>query len=307
MPKTPKKMRACLLVHKKSANRPEVREAIEYCQQQGADLTIRIPWKGKDRRAFVDQAIRDGISRIIAGGGDGTLNKITNILMKKGRSTKVSMGIMPLGTANDFAYGAGIPREDLKAALLLAGTGTGTTIDVGKVNGQHFINVASGGFGAEITATTPQDLKAALGGAAYTLMGLAKALKLEPYNGRFVTDDGQSQEGSMIAMAVGNSRYAGGGFEVAPKADLRDGLLDISILSSISGLDPIALASEIADPFNESNKVFHYRQAKSFSIESDRPLHMNLDGEPIIDTRFEFDTVKHGLSVVLGDKVGRQK
>ncbi|MGI9401360.1 MAG: lipid kinase YegS, partial [Rhizobiaceae bacterium] len=271
---------------------------------QGVELSVRIPWKGKDRRAFVDQAIADGITRIIAGGGDGTLNKVSNILMKKGRAKKVSMGIMPLGTANDFAFGAGIPREDLNKALLLAATGTATAIDIGKVNGLHFINVASGGFGAEITATTPQDLKAALGGAAYTLMGLAKALKLKPYNASVVGTDGQSKEVSMIAMAVGNNRFAGGGFEVAPKADMRDGLLDLSILSNEVRLDPVAMAAEIADPFNKDNKVFHYRQERSFSIQSDRPLHMNLDGEPLIDTRFEFETIKRKLSVVLGNQTG---
>jgi lipid kinase YegS len=294
---------ACLILHKKSANRPEVRQAIDFCKQQGVDLKVRIPWRGKDRREFIDQAIKTGTSRIIAGGGDGTLNKVVNVLMKKDRSRKVSLGIMPLGTANDFAYGASIPRDDLNAALLLAATGDPTPIDVGKANDRFFLNVASGGFGAEVTATTPQKLKAALGGAAYTLAGLAKALKLQPSNCRIHMDGGAVEEVSMVAMAVGNNRFAGGGFEVAPKADMRDGLLDFSVLTADSIPNAAKLAAQLSDPMAASDKLLRHHQAKSISIESGRPLHMNLDGEPFIEKRFDFDTIRQGLSVVLGTPV----
>ena len=105
-------------------------------------------------------------------------------------------------------------------------------IDVGEVNGRYFVNVASGGFGAEITATTPRDLKAALGGIAYSIVGLARIWELKPYHGTYTGPDGVTENGTMIFMAVGNNRFAGGGFEVAPRADLQDGLLDVAVLSA---------------------------------------------------------------------------
>jgi YegS/Rv2252/BmrU family lipid kinase len=220
--------------------------------------------------------------------------------MKKKRARKVSLGVMPLGTANDFARGAGLPLDDLAAALYLATTGKATSVDVGQANENYFINVASGGFGAEVTAITPQDMKKALGGAAYSLVGLVRALQLEPYTGKIVLPDGTSKEGSMVIMAVGNNRFAGGAFEVAPKADLTDGLLDLAVLASADASDLKDIAAELADPFNENNKFLMYRQLESFVIESDRPLHMNLDGEPLVERRFEFKTHPHALSVVLG-------
>ena len=294
--------KACLILHKKTCMRPDVVQAIEALEQSDFDLMVRIPWSRSDMKMFMRQAIADGVTRIIAGGGDGTLNDIANFLMKKDRAQKTSLGVFPLGTANDFARGAEIPANDLTAALHLAATGTATPIDIGEVNGRCFINVASGGFGAEITATTPKDLKKALGGAAYTLMGLAKVINLQPYIGRYTDPDGRTEEASVIVMAVGNNRFAGGGFEVAPKANMQDGLLDFSVLSSDGAPDPRVIAAELADPFNSENRYLRYHQASTFTFESDRPLHMNLDGEPMLESRFEFKTHPRALEVVLGDR-----
>ncbi len=293
--------KACLLLHKKSCMRPEVKDAIKNVQGSGVDLMVRIPWRKRDMKTFIKEAKKVGISRIIAGGGDGTLNDVVNCLMKKGRAEDFSLGVFPLGTANDFARGAGIPRDDLSAALQLAATGMATPIDVGEANGRFFVNVASGGFGAEVTATTPKQLKAALGGLAYSLMGMVKVMNLQPYTGRLITADGKSEEGSMVVMAVGNNRFAGGGFEVAPKADLQDGLLDLAAISSADVSNAKAIAAELEDPFNEANQFLLYRQLDGFVIESDKPLHMNLDGEPCVGDRFEFKTHPRALGVVLAD------
>ena len=294
-----KKPEAVLLLHKKSCNLPEVKQAVRDVQDRGVDLQVLIPWRGRDQKAFIKDAIRSGATRFIAGGGDGTVNGVVNNLMKKDRASKVSLGVMPLGTANDFARGAGLPLDNLTAALHLAATGEATPIDVGQANDDYFINVASGGFGAEVTATTPQDFKKALGGAAYTIMGAVRALNLEPYSGRLILPDGTSRQWEMVFMAVGNNRFAGGAFEVAPKADLTDGLLDLAALAPFGTTDLPQVTAELADPFNEGNRFLLYRQLDSFVIESDRPLHMNLDGEPVTDSRFEFRTHPRALSVVL--------
>lgn len=292
--------KAYLIMHKKSCMRPEVKAAIKAVKKAGVDLTVRIPWAKRDITTFVKQAIKDGVTRIIAGGGDGTVGHVTNRLMKKGRAGKVSLGVFPLGTANDFAHGAGLPREDLAAALRLAATGNALPIDIGEVNGRYFINVASGGFGAEITATTPQDLKKVLGGLSYTLVGLARLSELKPYHGTYTGPDGVREDGTMLVMAVCNNRFAGGGFEVAPKANMQDGLLDVAMLSAdtLPPLNPIR--AELEDPMNSANKFLRYRQASSFTIDADRPLHMNLDGEPMVDQHFSFRTHPGALHVVLG-------
>ena len=177
----------CLILHRKSANEPAVKEAVRYVRGQGIDLRVRIPWNKRDKRRVVREALDAGSTRLIAGGGDGTINAVVNALVGKGKKPpRATMGILPLGTANDFAHGLGLPVDDLGQCLEIACTRPARQIDVGRANGRSFINVASGGFGAEITATTPVKMKKALGGGAYTLMGLIKAFNLKPYEGRLV-------------------------------------------------------------------------------------------------------------------------
>ncbi len=296
-----KEPRVCLVLHKKSCTRPAVKAAVKHARQSGIEIDVYIPWNGKALRGFVRRAIEAGTERIVAGGGDGTLNAVVNAMMKRDQSQKASLGILPLGTANDFARGAGIDAKDLNGALLLACTGKPTKIDVGQMNGKYFINVASAGFGAEITATTPQDMKKSLGGAAYSIMGFAKAFQLEPYEGRIILPDGSVEEGSMLVMAVGNNRFAGGGYQIAPRASLTDGLLDVAVISGTRPETINRLAAELKDPTNTKNEHLLYRQLSDFRIESKKPLHVNLDGEPVKGISFDFHCCPRALAVVLSE------
>jgi lipid kinase YegS len=293
-------VRACLILHKKSCNKPEVSAAVDHIKGLGVDLDVHIPWSGKELHRFVRQVVKDGVGRIVAGGGDGTVNAVVNAMIRKDKRPEASLGVLPLGTANDFATGIGIDARDLATALELACTGRPTTIDVGWMNQTYFVNVASAGFGAEITATTPKDLKKALGGLAYSIMGFIQAFKLKPYSGRLILPDGVAQEGSMLLMAIGNSRFAGGGYEVAPRASLNDGLLDVAIVSGHPPHNLDQLRAELKDPMNPRNELLVYRQLAAFTMESDEPLHVNLDGEPVTGTRFEFRCCRNAVSVVLG-------
>ena len=295
-----------LVLHKKSCTRPEVKAAVEHVRRSGIDVDVYIPWSRKDLRRFVRQAIKDGTQRIVAGGGDGTLNAVVNAMIRGDVRPKASLGILPLGTANDFARGAGIDANDLMGALKLACTGSPTKIDVGLMNDQYFINVASAGFGAEVTATTPQDMKRLLGGMAYSIMGFVKAFQLEPYEGRLILPDGVVKEGSMLIMAVGNSRFAGGGYEVAPQASVTDGLLDVAVVSGLRPDNLSRVVDEMKHPADPRNKNPLCHQLSAFTIETGKPLHVNLDGEPIKGTHFDFRCCPGTLSVVLGGTAAKR-
>jgi lipid kinase YegS len=288
-----------LLLHRKSANRPEVKEAVKAVRRSGTKLQVRIPWNKKDKVVLVRELLKRGCKRIIAGGGDGTINSVASAIVKSKRAEPgIAMGIMPLGTANDLARGLGLPCDDLSECLWIACTGHARPMDVGLMNGKVFCNVASGGFGAEVTATTPQDIKAKLGGAAYTLNGLVKLWQMEPYRGNLHVPGELPQEGAMLLMAVGNNRLAGGGFDVAPLARSDDGKLDLMVLLETSVQDSSRILAEIKDPMNPDNVVIRYWQAERFTIESDRSLHINLDGEPVKVQKLEFSVLPHALNVV---------
>ncbi len=289
----------CLVLHRKSANEPSVKAAVKHLRARGIKLRVRIPWNKKDKRRVVKEALADGATRIVAGGGDGTLNAVADALVGKGRKPpRASMGVLPLGTANDFAHGCGLPVKDLNQCLEIACTAPARLIDVGRANGRTFINVTSGGFGAEITATTPVGMKKALGGVAYTLMGLVKAFNLQPYQGRLVVPGEEPVEGSMLFMAVGNNRLAGGGFEVAPLARMDDGLLDLSVVRRDPDTPLSTLPDELATPDNPHNKHLYYRQLAEFTLEADEGVHFNLDGEPAVERSLHFSVLPRHLPVV---------
>ena len=98
------KNKPVLLLHRKSANRPEVKEAVKAVRREGIDLQVRIPWNKKDKAVLVKELLKRGCRRIIAGGGDGTINAVAKTLVGDGSTPPAAaLGIMPLGTANDFA------------------------------------------------------------------------------------------------------------------------------------------------------------------------------------------------------------
>ena len=290
----------CLILHRKSANRPEVKDAVKAVIKAGIPIRVRVPWNKSDKPVVVREACAAGAVRIVAGGGDGTINAVVNALVGKAKKPPLAaLGILPLGTANDFARGCGLPVDDLVKCLTIACTASPQTVDVGRMNKQSFINVASLGFGAEVTATTSTELKKVLGGAAYSLMGFATALKFKPYVGQLLVPGREPQQGAMLVAAVGNNRYAGGAFDVAPKASMSDGLLDLAVISHDADFSVPTVLNELRQPFDEANQYVHYLQLSEFTIESEEKLHCNLDGEPIRKRKLKFSVLPHHLELAV--------
>jgi lipid kinase YegS len=287
-----------LVLHRKSANEPNVKEAVKKVRKEGYDLRVLVPFNKAEKPRIVQEALESGATRIIAGGGDGTINAVVNAIVGDGKNKPdLTLGICPLGTANDFARGCELPVDDLAECLRIGCEREGREIDVGVLNGRNFVNVASLGFGAEITATTPIKLKKALGGAAYTLMGMVKAMNLSPYECRVVIPGEESIEGSMLFAAVANNHFAGGGFDVAPLSKIDDGLLDLVAIRSDRGVNLININKELEDPMNPDNVHIAYRQLAEFTIESDQKLHCNLDGEPTHKKKLRFSIRPRHLKV----------
>jgi lipid kinase YegS len=291
-----------VIVNGKAAADPQLRPAISQLREQGHRVEVRVTWEGGDAASYAAEAIIDGVEVVVAAGGDGTINEVARGMLSAKETSKTALAVVPYGTANDFATGIGILKGDPLTALQLAAEGAATPIDIGKVNGRIFVNVTSGGFGAEVTANTPPKLKQALGGAAYSLMGIVTAAKMNPYECRFTAPDGTVYEGLLLVMAVGNGRQCGGGYQVTPRAILNDGLLDVVAIHDVEIPQLGMVLNELLDLTVETNQFVTYAQVPSFSLESSHPLQMNLDGEPYLDTSFQFELLPEALPFILGPR-----
>lgn len=275
-----------LLLHGKAAQDPTVRAAVQTLRDAGQPIDVRVTWEAAQATMFAREAAEAGVEVVVSGGGDGTTNEVVQGLLASEVKTLPALAILPLGTANDLARSLGIPFDDPLAALHLAAEGTPSSIDVGLVNERPFVNVASGGFGAEVTARTPPGLKEALGGAAYSLTGLFSAAELKPVACR-LTAAGQVLELSIAVLAIGNGRHAGGGFAVTPEARLDDGLLDLMIIPAVPLASLPQLVGELFRISAADNQHILYWQLPEFEMQFADDFLINLDGEPLRGREFQ--------------------
>jgi len=294
-----------IVLHGKAAGDARVRTAVHTLRQDGRDVEVRVTWEPGDAARLTAEAVAEAhtgtIDCIIAGGGDGTINEVFAAAYAAGLPGACSLGVLPLGTANDFAHATGVPVTDLTAALQLAASAKPRLIDVGFLNGKPFINLVSGGFGSRVTVETDPELKRRLGGLAYVLTGISRFAELSANRGSFRAE-GFSWEGRFVAVAIGNGRQAGGGVPLCPDALLDDGLLDLMILPE---LDHAARLDAVSRLLKEGARGVRAELVTARSpwieYEAHDDLNVNLDGEPSLAKRFRVECRRRVLPVRLGD------
>jgi lipid kinase YegS len=294
MKSKPGSKRVHLILNGKVAGNDALRAAVARQRRVGHRVEVRVTWEKGDARRFVSEAGQ--VDLLVAAGGDGTLNEVVHGLMDLFKAERPRLGIIPLGTANDFATACGVPR-DPEEALTLCMKGEAAAIDVGKANDHWFINAASSGFGAEITATTSPDLKRFLGPAAYTVMGAILAINLHDYQGKLILPDCEISRSGPVAI-VGNGRQTGGGIQVAPRACIDDGLLDVLVVRQISPTALLAAARELQQ-LPADGEYISYRQTPWLEVHAEEAIPVNLDGEPLRFSTVRYEVVPKAIQVVL--------
>jgi diacylglycerol kinase (ATP) len=272
-----------IVVHGARAEFPGLRHLVEWMRAKGHRVRARVTWESGDGAMFAREAIEAGADTVVACGGDGMVNEVVNGL----EGTDVGLGIIPAGTANDFARQVGIP-DDPSAAMDIVLRRKPVIIDTAAMNGRRFLNVSSGGIGAEATAETPADAKASLGAVAYFISGLRKLAGFEPRRALFEAP-GFRVEMDFLLFAVGNARATGGGTLVTPRASVRDGLLDVCIIGAMPRKEFATLVLRVKRGEHLEEDGVRYMQVPWFQITSEEPMTVNVDGEPaeIPQVRYE--------------------
>jgi lipid kinase YegS len=289
-----KSRRVQLILNGKVAGNDALRIAVVGQREVGHRIEVRVTLQKGDAQRFASEA--GEVDLLIAAGGDGTLNEVVHGLMDLSREARPVLGVVPLGTANDFATGCDIPRDPEKA-LALCMKGEAVPIDLGKANERWFLNAASAGFGARVTATTSADLKRLLGSAAYTVMGAILAINVHQYHGRVILPDREITGSGPIAI-IGNGRQTGGGVQVAPRAFIDDGLLDVLVIRHIPPTALLTAARELQQ-LSPDGEYISYWQTPWVEVHPEEVVPVNLDGEPAEFSSVRYEAVSKAIRVIV--------
>ena len=245
----------------------------EYCDSIQVNYEL-IYTKGKNDATKIALNYKDKDNTVIYSvGGDGTLNEVVNGLI----DSKASLSLIPAGTGNDF-------YRSIKDYV-------GDKIDVGKVNDRYFINIASIGLDAEVAYRANKLKSFHLPKKLIYLISLIKTFFI--YRGIKVKIDGKEKE--ITIFTVCNAKYYGGGFKIAPNAKINNGVFDVVDIKSISKFKILTILTKLINAKHTKSKYVDICNKDSISIKSDNPILCNIDGEVMIDTKFDFHLEKSAI------------
>ncbi len=274
----------------------EFRDAAVRLREEGHHVRPRLTFEAGDAARFAASAARARFDLVVAAGGDGTINEVVNGLRRSRWQPR--LGVVPTGTANDFATGLGVP-EDIVEALRVAVGGRPRAVDVARVNRRCFINVSTGGFGADTADEASTGTKRVLGSWAYLVTGAKEFVEMKTAAARFVADGATLHDGPFLLFAVGNARQTGGGSFLTPRAEQGDGRLDVLVVPEMSRVDFLALLPDLRAGTHLQSRDVIYGQARRLDVTSDEELKVNADGEPLRARRLRYLLEDRPLTVMV--------
>lgn len=246
-----------------------------------------------ETRKAAARAVRDGVSRVVAVGGDGTLSAVAGELV----NSRTALGIIPAGTGNDFCRNSRIPRDPLKA-LALALSGDPVPTDVGRCpDGACFLNAAGLGFDAEVAAYAA-GLPRTFGGTVPYVWGALSTLRSFRPLELDVTVDQERLSGEYMLVAIANGSGYGGGMQIAPLARTDDGLLDVCLIGAVSPLAAVGLLAKVFRGHHLRHPKVQVLRGSQIRLRPQRQARVHLDGESLLSDSLEVTVHPKALSVV---------
>jgi diacylglycerol kinase (ATP) len=246
------------------------------------------------------QAVEMGVPLVVAAGGDGTLNEVLNGLSAGFDRTR--LGLLPLGTGNDFARSIGVP-DDLEGALAVLRAGRVQKIDVGRtsVGGKSrcFLNMAVGGFSG-VVSEKASDAKERWGPLAY-MRGAVDALpELQAFETSIVLNGAERLRVATYNIVISNGRYVAAGIPVAPQAKLDDGLFEVMIAPATTIPKLALLVPQVLLGQHLGSDLLLFRRATRIEIDSQPEMSFNVDGEILGEASSVFEVQPRALEMVVG-------
>lgn len=255
--------------------RKHLPEVLEKMEKAGYETSCHATTAEGDATVAAADAVKRNFDLIVAVGGDGTLNEVVSGV--SGFEERPKIGLIPMGTTNDFARAVHIPRDINKAVDIIL-EGNSIPVDVGLMNDRHFINIAGGGRLTELTYEVPSKLKTVLGQMAYYLKGIEMLPSIRSSKVR-IEYDGHVFDDHVMMFLIGLTNSVGGFEKLAPDASINDGKFTLLILKELNMAEFIRVASLALRGEHLSDPHVIYAKASKISVSSDERVLLNLDGE----------------------------
>lgn len=266
---------------RKSANIDDVRLALNAAS---VDSEIEVPGSAAEATETLKTHAHAGKTHFALAGGDGTVNLAVNALLPLGLATVPVIGVLPVGTGCDLLRTFGLPQDIGGAAKHLATEDT-YAIDVATLEGswghRYFVNVAQVGVGAAAAETAPK-MTRRLGSARYPLAFGVRLPRFPKANVTVITER-RTYESEALAVIMANAQFFAGGWNVAPRATLVDGVLDIQIINASKGQAPM-LVPKVIKGTHLTDRAVRRFSAAEFRIESVPSWPLEADGDLVGNT-----------------------
>jgi len=256
----------------------------------GVDFEYRLTSRAGEATELCRAGLREGVDRVVAVGGDGTLNEVLNGFFDAAGepvAPRGVLGLLPSGTGGDFRRSVGIPLHTRAAAALIA-RGDRRRVDVGRIDYagdgriHHFINIADCGIGGEVVNRVNRSGKAAGGKATFLYHSLAALVR---FPGRLVRvdADGEVRERRLSNVVVANGRYFGGSMLIAPDADVSDGVFDVILVDRVAWPKALAGMRHLYDGSHVRRPGIEVLRGRRVTVTplEDAPVLFDVEGEQV--------------------------
>ncbi|GIO27992.1 diacylglycerol kinase [Ornithinibacillus bavariensis] len=259
----------------REAFKKELPAVLEKLEKAGYETSAHATTGEGDATEAARIAVERRYDVVIAAGGDGTINEVINGIAEQ--DYRPRLGVIPVGTTNDFARALTIPRDIQKAVDVILEDHS-MLLDIGKVNEHYFINIAGGGKLTELTYDVPSKLKTMLGQLAYYVKGIEMLPSLKPAHVK-IEYDGTVLEEDIMLFLISNTNSVGGFEKLAPDACLDDGYFDLLILRKTNLAEFIRIVTLALRGAHLDDKHVIYTKAKHIIVTPEDKMQLNIDGE----------------------------
>jgi diacylglycerol kinase (ATP) len=285
-------MSSTLIILNPAADSERAQRRQAHVQSLARDCTICATTYTGEAEAMARRGAAEGFEKIVAAGGDGTINEVVNGLADTG----TTLGLLPIGTMNVFATELGLPVHDLELCWDIVKGDRTRAVDLPKANQKFFVQLAGVGLDAQVVKETSAQLKRSFGPLSYVISAVQIAARTPPK--LFIqSEDASIDEGSFVL--VGNGRLYGGPFPFFKRAALDDGLLDVIVFKRLGYLEIIKYLQDVVFSSNIRVPEIEYFQTARLRVESDQTVPVELDGELVGNCPVEFSLQENSLRVLV--------